>query len=130
MTNPKALIATANDDNHLLDLYYEMMAVAESKGEIIYTEIRELQVTIVYQPKKTEKAKKVISIKSLNQKAKKLNLSDLMVERVDEVKICIVNQYTNQQVYTCKTPLGISRKLTAIHWERQIKMLRVYGDIK
>lgn len=129
MTNPKALIATANDSNHLFDLYYEMLAVAESKGEIIYTEIRDLQITIVYQPKKVEKSKKVISIKSLNQKAEKLNLSDLTVERGDN-KIRIVNQYTNQEVYTCKTPLGISRKLTAIHWERQIKMLRSYGDIK
>ena len=128
MTNPKALIATANTLEDVTDLYFNMVAEVEAKGTVTYIDVNGLQVTIVYQPTETKKTKKVINIKGLNVKAQDLCLYDLMVERRDNNKIAIVNQ-KDEVLYTCKTPLGISRKLTAIRWERQIKMLKLHDMI-
>jgi len=131
MTNPKALIATATAET-LNDTYYEMLTEVEAKGTVLYCEVRGLQITILYQgievAPKPPKTPKKGTMKSLNQKAQALFLSDLMVERRDE-KICIVDQYSNRLIASYNTPSGVSRKLTAIHWERQIKMLKIHGLI-
>lgn len=131
----RAVIAAAQNLDSVCDLYYSMREEIEAKGHIItYSEVQGLQVTVVYemvepieQPKKKER--KQPTRKQLQAKAEKLFLNVEIIRNANGLWQ-IRNDYGSNEVFTtCKTALGISRKLTAMHCFKQITKLKNEGVI-
>lgn len=132
----RAIVATAQNQESVIDLFYTIIEEVEAKGCFVtFSEVRDLQVTIVYEvavkPEvKTIKTRKQPTAKQLNAKAQELFLCAVEVVRNGN-RWEIRNQFgANELIYSCKTPTGISRKLTTMHWDKQVKMLKNEGLIE
>lgn len=132
----RAVVATAQSQDAVIDLFYTIIEEVEAKGCFVtFSEVRGLQITIVYEvatksEAKPVKTRKQPTAKQLNAKAQELFLYTVEVVRNDN-RWEIRNQFKkNEVIYSCKTPTGISRKLTAMYWNKQVKMLKNEGLIE
>lgn len=133
----RAIVATAQNQESVIDLFYTIIKEVEAKGHLVtFSDVRDLQITVVYEmvatkaETKSAKTRKQPTAKQLNAKAQDLFLYTIEVVR-NGSQWEIRNQYgKNEVIYSCKTPTGISRKLTAMYWEKQIKMLKNEGLIQ
>ena len=75
------------------------------------------------------KKRKQITVKDLNAKVEKLCLFHLCVDKNEGIYQIRNNYGKNEVLHTCKTAIGVSRKLTRIYWDKQIARLIADGVI-
>ena len=146
----KTIVATATTEQEANDIW---LAIIAEQPHIEFANITGLQVTVVYtpvaeveaqqeqadkefwqkhaQPEITTKTRKQPTIEELRAKVEKLFLDNLLVARVGKKWQIVVGYGKNcdEVLYTCKTPIGISRQLTKMSWDKQIARLISDGVI-
>ena len=152
----RTIVATAKTEQEVNKVW---LAICEKYPHIEYVEINGLQVTVVYTPvaeieaqfaeieaqreqadkefweRQTQseanstKKRKQITVKDLNAKVEKLCLFYLCVDKNESIYQIRNNYGKNEVLHTCKTAIGVSRKLTRIYWDKQIARLIADGVI-
>ena len=152
----KTIVATATTEQEANDIW---LAIIAEQPHIEFADINCLQVTVVYTPvaeieaqfaeieaqreqadkkfwerqtqseaNSTKKRKQII-VKDLNAKVEKLCLFHLCVDKNEGIYQIRNNYGKNEVLHTCKTAIGVSRKLTRIYWDKQIARLIADGVI-
>ena len=152
----KTIVATAKTEQEVNEIW---LAILAEQPHIEFANINGLQVTVVYTPvaeieaqfaeieaereqadkefweKQTQsetnstKKRKQITVKDLNAKVEKLCLFHLYVDKNEGIYQIRNNYGKNEVLHTCKTAIGVSRKLTRIYWDKQIARLIADGVI-
>ena len=108
----------------------KLTIVYETQQKVTNRLEKEWQDAIAAAEEATKKQRKQPTLKTLHAKAEKLCLFNVAIERNGQEWQIINNYGKNEILYSCKTPTGISRKLTAMYWEKAIKSLRNHELIK
>lgn len=138
----RTIVATATTEQEANDIW---LAIIVEQPYVEFADITGLQVTVIYtpiaereaqqeellEPEITTKTRKQPTIEELRAKVEKLFLDNLLVARVGKKWQIVVGYGKNcdEVLYTCKTPIGISRQLTKMHWNKQIAQLIADGVI-